>query len=75
MYMHFYVHVLIVIGQEETEVEKANWSLNMSSASMMKVVCHFRSHLHVPEKHPLTGQMFCDPGHVQKVCCLQQTYA
>ncbi len=33
MYMHFYVHVLIVIGQEETEVEKANWSLNMYDES------------------------------------------
>lgn len=30
----------------------------------------FRSHLHVPEDHPLTGYMFCereDEGHVFKV--------
>lgn len=30
----------------------------------------FRTHLHVPEDHPLTGHMFCereDEGHVLKV--------
>ena len=31
----------------------------------------FRSHLHVPENHPITGSIFFereDPGHVLKVC-------
>ena len=34
----------------------------------------FRSHLHVPEVHPLTGMMFCereDEGHVLKVLTVQ----
>ena len=30
----------------------------------------FKTHLHVPEEHPITGQVFCereDEGHVFKV--------
>lgn len=31
----------------------------------------FKTHLHVPERHPVTGYLFCereDEGHVFKVC-------
>ena len=33
----------------------------------------FKSHMHVPEIHPVTGQLFCereDEGHVLKVRCM-----
>ena len=38
----------------------------------------FRQHLHVPETHPITGEMFCereDEGHVFKVWFQLTLYA
>ena len=68
-------HKLIRVGREETKVEKLRSILAQLEYRYqveyweMKGV-PFKSHIHVPKVHPLTGLMFCereDEGHVLKV--------
>ena len=68
-----------LVGREETTLEKLRSIL--AQLEYRYLVEHwemkgvpFRSHLHVPEVHPLTGLMFCereDEGHVSKVLTVQ----
>ena len=68
-----------LVGREETTLEKLRSIL--AQLEYRYLVEHwemkgvpFRSHLHVPEVHPLTGLMFCereDEGHVLKVLTVQ----
>ena len=65
----------VLLGQEETTVKKLHSLLahleykHQIEYWEMKVV-PFKSHIYVPEVHPLTDLMFCereDEGHVLKV--------
>ena len=65
------------IGKQETEVDNIMLRSILSQMEFTHIVRQFydsgvpfRSHLHVPEVHPHTGDIFCkreDEGHILKV--------
>ena len=63
------------VGKEETKTDKLRSILSQMEFTMTikdweRKGVNFRSHLYVPERHPLTGEVFCDmedEGHVFKV--------
>lgn len=70
-----YIIIIIHVRQTETDVEKLR-SILAQLEYRYEVECWekngvpFKSHIYVPENHPLTGEMFCereDEGHVLKV--------
>ncbi len=67
--------LLYYVGKSENQAEKLRsilaqleFSYQINDWEIKGVP--FKTHLHVPEDHPLTGTMFCereDEGHVLKV--------
>ena len=64
------------LGKEESTVDKLRSVLSQLEFSATtkdweRKSVNFSRHLYVPEKHPVTGENFCeieDDGHVFKVC-------
>ena len=67
--------LIIIIGKSETLDEKlksilAQFEFVYQIQYWEDEGVPFKSHLHVPERHPITGYIFCereDEGHVFKV--------
>lgn len=83
MHVYYYIHIFMFAGMSEDMTHKLRSILAQYEYVYQVCKWHdegvlFRSHIYVPELHPITKFTYCereDEAHVLKVCIHMMRYA